>query len=94
MKIAFYIAMFIMVAWIIGWIIAEWGKKGLAQALKYEEYYDSLQISIYDLVITKENYDKLIIRFERLGDMKGGNKERNQVLFVEFACRFRNVSTN
>jgi len=90
------IALFIlsgMVIFIIGWLIAEWGKKCLAQANEYEDFYDSLKISIHDSVITKENYDKLIIRFERLGNMKWKDRTRTSDLFVEFACRFRNVST-
>ena len=82
-----------MVMFIIYWLLAEWGKRCLKQFQEYELYYDSLKLSIDNFVITKENYDKLIIRFERLGDMKGGSKERNEVLFREFAERFESVST-
>ena len=96
MKPIEFITLFVitgMVLFIIGWIVAEWGKKCLAQANKYEKYHDSIKLSIDELVVNKSNYDKLMIRFKRLGNMKWKDRNRTTDLFVEFMQRFKSEAT-
>ena len=97
MKPIEFITLFIisgMVMFIIYWLLAEWGKRCLKQSQEYEAYYQGVKKRAAGFTVNKCNYRILLNQFIKLGDMKGGNREKNQVLFVEFAERFKSVSTN
>ena len=76
---------------IIYWLLAGWGKRCLKEANEYEEYYEKLKIKIYGFTVGKCNCRILSNQFDKLYNMKSGNKEKNDVLYREFENRFKSV---
>jgi hypothetical protein len=83
---------FLMVGIIIIWLIAEWGKRIVAQVHTYDRIYASIQVDLQCDTINRANYLTTKKRLEWLADLPYKDKERTHVLYLEFERKYAEIN--
>jgi hypothetical protein len=82
----------LLVLFIIAWVIVETGCRNARREKAFNELYDDIAENITNREVNSDNYDVIIAKLQRLGQMKW-NKEKCQVLTMNFFWKYRKEAT-
>jgi len=86
----FCFAILVMSLAVIAYYIAEYGKRNLLREKEYDDYYREITDDLYYKPVNPHNYDVIIYKLEKLGQMRWKNREKTSVLTFQF---FRKYAT-
>jgi len=80
---------FLMILFVTGYFLVQWGIKQLKNENEYELMYSKIEDRIDKLPVNHMNYNMLLNQLAKLGHMKHRNREKTEVLTVTFLRKFK-----
>ena len=74
------------------YVIARIGVRNAKLAAEYEQKYDRIKYLIYEVQVCQANYDWILKLLENLGQLPYKNRERTQLLTVEFFKKYQSIA--